>query len=177
MLDRVAERAGPLGTGAYVGVLSLVAIAAAGAIGLALRSPWLFPSLGPTVMLIFASPRDSSSRPINAIVGHAVAIGAGVLCLLAFGMYGQPSAPDQGLTVGYLLAAACSVAITAFALGALRLPHLPAGATTLIISLGVIADPVGILSMAAALAFTIAAAWGMNVLLRTHPAPRTENAK
>jgi hypothetical protein len=47
----------------------------------------------------------------------------------------------------------------------IKLPHPPAGATTMIISLGVIATPIGILSMAAALAFTIAAAFGILWLL------------
>jgi hypothetical protein len=68
-----------------------------------------------------------------------------------------------------VLAAAFSVAITAFVLSALKLPHPPAGATTMIISLGVIADPIGILSMASALAFVIIASWGLNVLLGTRP--------
>jgi hypothetical protein len=169
VLDRMTKAAGSPGTGAYVGVLSLVVLAASGAIGLALRTPWLFPSLGPTVMLIFGAAKDPSSRPLNAAVGHAVGIGAGLLCLVAFGLYGQPSAPDQGLTPGYVLAAAFSVAITAFVLSALKLPHPPAGATTMIISLGVIADPIGILSMASALAFVIIASWGLNVLLGTRP--------
>ncbi|KQX05873.1 hypothetical protein ASC59_15830 [Leifsonia sp. Root1293] len=170
VLDRMTDAAGPSGTAAYVGVLSIAVLAACGAIGLALRSPWLFPSLGPTVMLIFGSAGSPSSRPLNAAVGHAVGIGAGVLCLLVFGLNGQPSAPDQGLTPAYLAAAALSVGITAFVLSALRLPHPPAGATTMIISLGVIADPTGILSMAGALAFTIIASWGVNMLLGTRPA-------
>jgi hypothetical protein len=57
------------------------------------------------------------------------------------------------------------VALTMLILQLIRLPHPPAGATTMIISLGVIATPVGILTMAAALAFTIAATFGANWLL------------
>ena len=38
---------------------------------------WLFPSLGPTVMLFFQSPRQRASRPLHALVGHTDA----VLCL------------------------------------------------------------------------------------------------
>jgi len=47
----------------------------------------------------------------------------------------------------------------------IKLPHAPAGATTMIISLGVIATPMGILSMAGALAFTILATFGLSWLL------------
>jgi hypothetical protein len=169
LLERISARAGALGAGAYVGVLSLVVLAASGAIGLLLASPWLFPSLGPTVMVLLGTPRDQSARPLDAVVGHAVGIAAGVACLFLFGMNGMPSAPDAGLSPGYLFAGALSVALTAFVLHLLKLQHPPAGATTLIISLGVIATPVGILSMAAALAFTIVACWGINLLLGERP--------
>jgi hypothetical protein len=176
VLERVSARAGALGAGAYVGVLSLVVLAASGAIGLLLVSPWLFPSLGPTVMVLFGTPRQRAARPLDATVGHGVGIVAGVLCLFVFGMNGKPSAPDAGLSLGYLLAGALSVALTAFVLHLLKLQHPPAGATTLIISLGVIATPVGILSMAAAIAFTIAACWGLNLLLGERPPGEAEAA-
>jgi hypothetical protein len=169
LLSRASKRAGEAGAGVYTGVLSLIVLAASGAIGLLLSSPWLFPSLGPTVMLIFGAPSERSSRPVNAAVGHAVAIVAGVVCLFLFGMNGKPSAPSAGLTVGYVLAGALSVAITAFVLHVLKLQHPPAGATTLIVSLGVIATPPGILSMAAAIAFTIVVGWGVNWALGERP--------
>lgn len=170
VLERVEKRAGAVGGAAYTGVLCLLVLAASGAIGLLLKTPWLFPSLGPTVMLFFSSPKDPSSRPLNAGVGHAVGIVAGVLCLFLFGMNGMPSAPDAGLSPGYVGAGALSVAITAFVLHALKLPHPPAGATTLIISLGIIANPVGVLSMAAAIGFVIVAGWSLNWLLGFAPA-------
>jgi CBS-domain-containing membrane protein len=174
VLSRVTKRAGEAGAGVYSGVLCLVVLAASGAIGLLLSSPWLFPSLGPTVMLVFGAPKEPSSRPLNAAVGHAVGIVAGVLCLFLFGMNGMPSAPSAGLTVGYVLAGAMSVAITALVLHVLKLQHPPAGATTLIVSLGVIATPVGILSMAAAIAFTIVVGWGLNWALGERPAGAEE---
>jgi hypothetical protein len=169
LLSRASARAGAVGAGAYTAVLSLVVLAASGAIGLLLSSPWLFPSLGPTVMLFFGAPEEKSSRPLNAAVGHAVAIVAGVVCLFLFGMNGKPSAPSAGLSLGYVLAGALSVAITAFVLHLLNLQHPPAGATTLIVSLGVIATPIGILSMAAAIAFTIVVGWGINWALGERP--------
>ncbi len=65
-----------------------------------------------------------------------------------------------------MLGGALSVALTMLILQLLKLPHPPAGATTLIISLGVIATPLGILSMAGALALTIVAASGISWVAR-----------
>jgi CBS-domain-containing membrane protein len=173
IIERIRRRAGEAGVGITWAVLSFVILAASGAIGIALTLPWLFPSMGPTVMLMFGSPEDPSARPLNAAVGHAVGIIVGVGCLFVTGMNGQPSAPEAGLSPGYVIGGALSVALTMLILQLLKLPHPPAGATTMIISLGVIATPPGILSMAGALALTIVAAYGFSWLLsRKEPAGR-----
>jgi CBS-domain-containing membrane protein len=161
--DRLRER--PVGAAAYAGLLCLIVLAISGAVGLALKQPWLFPSLGPTVMLFFESPEQPSSRPVNAIVGHFVGILVGVLCLLAFGLSGQPSVPQGGLTVPYLIAGALSVALTTIILTLLKLPHPPAGATTLIVSLGILTTPPQLLSMAGAVVLITVAGWALNTLL------------
>jgi CBS-domain-containing membrane protein len=158
-------RSSRAGAATYAALLCLVALALSGAVGLALKQPWLFPSLGPTVMLFFESPEQPASRPVNALVGHGVGIVAGVLCLYAFGLAGRPSVPDAGLTVPSLLAGALSVAITALVLTLLKLPHPPAGATTLIISLGVLTSGPQLLSMAGAVVLVTAAGWALNRLL------------
>ncbi|MBG6226464.1 putative membrane protein YccC [Arthrobacter sp. CAN_A2] len=54
---RLQESPNRLGSGLYAALLSLIVLAASGGLGLALHAPWLFPSLGPTVMLFFESPR------------------------------------------------------------------------------------------------------------------------
>lgn len=81
MLEALKKRAGSTGAGVYAAILSLVVLAAAGAVGLALRQPWLFPSLGPTVMLFFESPAQKASRPLNTLVGHGVGLLAGIAAL------------------------------------------------------------------------------------------------
>jgi CBS-domain-containing membrane protein len=164
-IEQVRKRTGEPGVGLSWAILSFVIMAAAGAVGMALMAPWLFPSMGPTVMVMFGSPEHPSARPLNAAVGHAVGIVVGIGCLYLFGMQGQPPAPVAGLSLGYVLAGSLSVALTMLILQLIKLPHPPAGATTMIISLGIIATPIGILSMAAALAFTIAAAFGVLWLL------------
>jgi hypothetical protein len=132
---------------------------------MALRQPWLFPSLGPTVMLFFESPEQPSSRPVNALVGHAVGLAAGLLCFLAFGLPGTPPVAEAGIDLRYLAAGALSVAITTLVLTLLRLPHPPAGATTLIVSLGILTQPPQLLAMALAIVFVTVVGWGLNLLL------------
>lgn len=157
------------GAALYAAVLSLVVLAATGAVGLLLHQPWLFPSLGPTVMLFFESPQQKASRPRNALVGHGVGLLAGAAVLYGLGLQDDPSAPTGGLTPAYLLAGAVSVALTTLVLTAIRTPHPPAGATTLIVSLGILTTPIQLASMAGAIVLITALGWGLNVLLGTRP--------
>ncbi|MCM3612979.1 HPP family protein [Microbacterium enclense] len=157
---RLRRRRG--GAAVYAGSLSLVVLALAGAVGLATRQPWLFPSLGPTVMLFFESPENASSRPRNALVGHGVGLVVGAACFYALGLNGQPPVPSGGLTASYLVAGALSVAITTAVLTLLKTPHPPAGATTLIVSLGILTQPTQLAAMAGAIVLITVAGWGLN---------------
>ena len=170
LLERLKSRRTALGPALYAAALSLVLLTLSGAVGLALHLPWLFPSLGPTVMLFFESPEQPSSRPVNTLVGHLTGLVMGVLCLYAFGLQGSPPAPMGGLSNAYLAAGALSVAFTTLVLTWLRKPHPPAGATTLIVSLGILTTPPQLLSMAGAVLLITAAGWGVNMLLGTKPA-------
>lgn len=171
LLPRLSRRYGNLGAAGYAAVLCLLVLAIAGAIGVLTRLPWLFPSLGPTVMLFFESPQQPASRPLNTLVGHGVGILAGVLCLFLFGLYGQPSAATAGLSPAYVASGAVSVAITALVLTWLKLPHPPAGASTLIVSLGIIATGPELATMVGAVVLVTLVGWGLNVLLGTRPLP------
>jgi CBS-domain-containing membrane protein len=170
VLAKLNRRGKPLGPGIYAAVLSLVILAVSGAVGLTMHLPWLFPSLGPTVMLFFESPEQPAARPKNTLVGHGIGLLAGALCLYAFGLQDNPPAPVGGLTPGHVLAGALSVALTTLVLTWLKTPHPPAGATTLIVSLGILTTPVQLLSMAGAVLLITGAGWGLNVLLGTRPA-------
>jgi CBS-domain-containing membrane protein len=168
--ERLTSGRTTLGTALYAAVLSLIVLALTGAVGIAVHLPWLFPSLGPTVMLFFESPEQPSSRPINTLVGHGTGLVMGVVCLYALGLQHAPSAPVGGLTVSHVAAGALSVALTTLVLTWLRTPHPPAGATTLIVSLGILTTPPQLLSMVGAILLITAAGWGLNVLLGTKPA-------
>jgi hypothetical protein len=172
VLQRAKQRYGVLGAAGYAFVLSAVVLAAAGCVGLAVHLPWLFPSLGPTVMLFFESPDQPSARPFNTLIGHLVGIGVGVGCLAVFGLMGQPSAPVGGLTGGYVAAGALSVAGTTLSLTLLHRPHPPAGASTLIVSLGILSTPPQIASMVGAVLLVTVLGWGLNLLLGNRPVAR-----
>lgn len=170
MHARLAESKGRLGSSLYAAILCLLVLAASGGIGLALKSPWLFPSLGPTVMLFFESPQLKSARPANALIGHLVGLAAGAACLYGFGLQHQAATPVGGLSLTHVAAGALSVALTTLVLTWTNKPHPPAGATTLIISLGILSTPTELLSMLGAIIFITVLGWGLNLLLGTKPA-------
>ncbi|MCU1481819.1 MAG: hypothetical protein JWQ19_2605 [Subtercola sp.] len=153
------------GGAAYAAVLTILTLAITGAVGLLIKQPWLFPSLGPTVMLFFESPKQPSSRPLNTIVGHLVGIAAGLACYTALGLTGQPSALVGGLTVPYVIAGALAVGVTTAVLSLLKMAHPPAGASTLIVALGILHTPAQLPSMVGAVLLITAAGWAFNRLL------------
>lgn len=106
-----------------------------------MRSPLAFPSLGPTAFLLFHRPLSKASCPRNALAGHLIAILVGWLSLAVTGL--TDSAPDlkNGLSEARIVAAALSIGLTSGLMVLLHVPHPPAGATTLIISMGLIHEP------------------------------------
>lgn len=158
-LRSLRDRKGRLGAAGHAALLSAAVLGMSGGVGLVVHQPWLFPSLGPTVMLFFESPEQPSARPLNTLVGHLVGIAAGWAALGVFGLVDQPPAPVAGLTGGYVAAGAVSVAATTAVLTGLRLPHPPAGASTLIVSLGILTTPAEIASMVGAVVLVTVAGW------------------
>lgn len=108
----------------------------------AAHQPLAVPSLGPTAFLIFDHPRRPSASPRNALFGHAIGIGAGYASLLLFGLGRAPSTLSGGLSAERAAAAGLSLGLTAGIMALLSLPHPPAAATALIVSLGFVTRPV-----------------------------------
>ncbi|WP_051167763.1 HPP family protein [Actinoplanes sp. N902-109] len=141
---------------------SAVAVAVAGTVAALTHQPWLFPSLGPAVMLHLEKPRSPESSPRNTFIGHAVALLAGYAALRACGLTGHPSALQEGVTTPRIAAAAGSLAVTTLVLLLLKASHPPAGATTLIVSLGLLHTPAQLLVAAAAVVVVTAVDWAYN---------------
>ncbi|MDD7833944.1 MULTISPECIES: HPP family protein [Paenarthrobacter] len=163
------KSAGQLGAGTYACVLGAATLAAAGLVGLLSHLPWLFPSLGPTVMLFFESPQQKAASPGNTLAGHGVGLLAGAGCLYALGLQDIPPAPTGGLTPGHVVAGIASVGLTSLILALIKKPHPPAGATTLIVSLGILKTPAQLLTMAGAILLVTALGWTLNLILGTRP--------
>jgi CBS domain-containing membrane protein len=116
------------------------------------QTSFIFPSVGPTAFLFFFSPTAPAASPRNALFGHALGILCGYGSLWLLGLTHAPSAMREGVTVARVLAAALSLASTGASMILLRTVHPPAGATTLIISLGIITKPLHLLIIEIAVA-------------------------
>ena len=114
------------------------------------RTPFIFPSLGPTAFLFFFNPASPTASPRHTILGHAIGIACGYGALLLFGLAGAPPQGPGEMVTPRILAATLSLAGTGALMILLRAAHPPAGATTLIISLGFITRPTHLLVLEAA---------------------------
>ena len=123
-------------------------VAVAGGVAVFTHQPWLFPSLGPMIMLQVEKPRAPESSPRNTLLGHGVALLAGYGFLVVCGLTAHRSGLEEGVTVPRIVAAAGSLAVTTLVLLLVAAWHPPAGATTLIVSLGLLHTP-GQLAVAA----------------------------
>ena len=118
-----------------------ISIGIMSALALVTHSPFVFPSLGPTAFLFFYTPTAPSASPRNTIIGHAIGVLAGYFSLVVTGLTTSGPALTVGVTWPRVIAAALSLGLTAGLMVLLKSPHPPAGATTLIISLGLLTQP------------------------------------
>jgi CBS domain-containing membrane protein len=116
-----------------IGVLALLALVS--------RNPFVFPSLGPTAYLLFFSPLAKASSPRNTIFGHAIGLICGYGAFVVTGAGAVPFGVHPGIFWPRVLAAALSLSATGAFMVLLEVSHPPAGATTLIVSLGIISKP------------------------------------
>lgn len=127
--------------GLFAFVNGLISIAIMSAAAVFTGQPLIFPSLGPTAFLLFYSPRAPVASPRNAIIGHLIGVFAGYFSLVIFGLTEHGPAFAEGVSWARVGAAALSLGLTSGFMVWLLAPHPPAGATTLIISLGIMPKP------------------------------------
>lgn len=121
-------------------VNGVIAIGAMALVALVTDEPFVFPSLGPTAFLLFYTPTLAASSPRNTMGGHLIGAAAGYLSLVLFGLTDDPPALATSVTGARVGAAALSLGLTSGAMVWARVPHPPAGATTLIVSLGILRE-------------------------------------
>ena len=142
----------------------LATIAVLAAVAMVSRAPFVFPSLGPTAFLLFSTPRAPAASPRHTIYGHAIGIVCGYGALWLFGLQHAPPAMLTGVSAARIGAAALSLASTGALMILLRTAHPPAGATTLIISLGIVTRPFDLLVIEIAVAILTLQAVAINRL-------------
>ena len=138
---------------AFMFVNGFITIALLAGLAMVTRTPFVFPSLGPTAFLFFFSPTAPTASPRNTLLGHAIGIACGYGALRIVGLQHAPPAMTTGVDLARVLAAALSLAATGALMILCRAAHPPAGATTLIISLGIVTKPfyLGVIEIAVAL--------------------------
>ena len=125
----------------YVFVNGFLTIGILALLALVTGNPFVFPSLGPTAYLLFFSPLAKASSPRNTILGHAIGLICGYGAFVLTGAGSMPFGAHPGIFWPRILAAALSLSATGAFMALLDVSHPPAGATTLIVSLGIIARP------------------------------------
>lgn len=139
-----------------IGLLALLAVAT--------HNPFVFPSLGPTAYLFFFSPLAEASSPRNAILGHAIALVCGYGAFFVTGLTSFHNGFPSHVVWARVLAAALSLSTTGAAMVLLGINHPPAGATTLIVSLGIVSEPRYLLVIEVAVILLTAQAFVINRL-------------
>jgi len=149
---------------AYVFINGFVTIALLALLALVSGNPFVFPSLGPTAYLLFFSPLAKTSSPRNTIFGHAIGILCGYGAYVVAGAAAPPFGVYPGVYWPRILAAALSLSATGALMVLLGVSHPPAGATTLIISLGIISKPRELVIIEVAVFLLVAQAFLINRL-------------
>ncbi len=149
---------------AFVFACGFVTIGLLAGIAVISRAPFIFPSLGPTAFLLFFTPTLPTASPRNTLYGHAIGILCGYSSLWICGLAHAPAVTVAGVDGHRALAAALSLASTGALMILLGAPHPPAGATTLIISLGILTKPLHLVTIEIAVAVLTLQAIAINRL-------------
>lgn len=148
----------------YVFLNSFVTIGLLALVAVLTHNPFVFPSLGPTAYLFFFSPLAEASAPRNAIYGHAIGLACGFFAYYVTGMHAFPQGAAGHVYWPRILASALALSLTGAFMVLLRVNHPPAGATTMIVSLGILAKPEYLPIIEVAVGLLVIQAWIINRL-------------
>lgn len=118
-----------------------LSIALIGLLAYVSNSSFLFPSLGPTAFLLFYKPLAAASSPRNTLWGHFIGMLVGWLIFQLFEHQGNVVGHGDAVTWNVIGAASLSIGFTFGLMVLFNVAHPPAGATTLIVALGVVTSP------------------------------------
>ena len=169
---------GRLLAGLRIGLLGALLVGAVGVAGhlagdTVLGGTWLTAALGPTAYVMLAHPRDVQSRMRNGVIGHVVALAAGLFSLAVFRLWDAPStAETHRETIPQVGAQAVALALTLVLLTFAGAHHAPAAATALLVASGIAAPGMPLVGLVVGLVIVLALA----PLLARIPGTRRETA-
>lgn len=163
----VPVRNGRLALGLRVVIGTAITASVIGFTASVLREPFVFPSLGPTMFLMFFAPLAVMSAPRNVIIGHGLGISSGFAALLIFGLVSVPADLFE-LSLARVGAIVLALSLTFSLMIWWGFPHPPAGATALIVALGILATPVDLAIMMLAVLVVTVCAFIINRLAGVH---------
>jgi len=143
-VSRVA-RSTPRGPAVAAGLHAGLLFGVVGLLAVATGQPAIFPSLGPTAYVLAVEHRGPRTSRRRVIGGHAIGVVAGLLAYhaLAPGIVVTGGlAPLSEASLRLAAAGVVSVTLTSWGMLATDAVHPPACATTLIVSLGLLSDPI-----------------------------------
>lgn len=133
----------------------------------ALGEPFLFPTVGPTLFLLFYVPMSPMSAPRNVILGQAIGMLSGYLCVVLFGLREVP-ADLFNLSLARVGAIVLALSLSFTLMIWLGFEHPPAAATVLVVALGLLSTPLDLLLMMLAMAYILVSAFAVNRLAGIH---------
>lgn len=133
-------------------------------LGWATGDPLVYPPIGATAFLIFSMPQLPSATPRNAIGGQVCGVAGGAVALAAFGLLHRRGAVTSAMGGERVGAIAVAVLLATLLMVAFQVLHSPAGATALMISLGIVIAPAEWLEFLVAVVLICGLAIGVNRL-------------
>ncbi|MDE2573150.1 MAG: HPP family protein [bacterium] len=164
MAGQRSWRVGRWRRGAYTTVAGFFAILILGLIAHFTNRPYMFPSLGPTAIDVFFLPLADDACPRNVIFGHGIGALCGYGALWLTGLAHAPPTFDVGVSGARVVAAALALALTAGVMIWVRREHMPAGATTLIVALGIMPSAADVAILMGGVVALTYVAWLINRL-------------
>ena len=140
-LERLISRYSPKSVMAVFNLInSGLSIALVATLAAVTQEPFIVPSLGATAFILFHVPLAQPASPRNVLCGPFIGAVTGLLGRYLFGLQNAPSAFLTGVDLSRVGAAAIAMGLTSCLMVVFRVVHPPAGATALIVSLGLMTN-------------------------------------
>lgn len=121
-------------------------------LAVATGAPLLFPALGASAVIVFGAPTAPTSRPRNVVCSHLLGAVVGWCMLAAFGVAAERGGLSAPLDAAHATTGVLSLGLTTWLMLRLAIFHPAAGATTMIVGMGLLPQAHQIVSIVAAAA-------------------------